>query len=72
MTTREICRACNRPSAVGFHVPDEVWEMSVPAEYRRVLCIGCFAVFADEAGVRWDLNIELFPVSLATHLINNR
>lgn len=63
--TRETCKCCWRPSAVGFHVPDEVWAAVAP-EGVNVLCLGCFAALADEALVPWDRQIEFFPVSLAT------
>lgn len=65
--TREICKACNRPSPVGFQVPGDVWAAVVPDRYG-VLCVQCFVTFADEAGVRWCRNIQFFPVSLAAHL----
>jgi hypothetical protein len=59
MLTREICKRCNRESAVGFSVPDSVWFSVVPYEYSgSVLCLGCFA---------WDRDIAFFPVSLVTH-----
>lgn len=70
---REICRCCCRPSPVGFLVPDEIWNLSVPQVYSsdplrdRPLCIVCFAMFADEAGIEWDRDIEFFPVSLVSH-----
>lgn len=66
-TTREICKACRRPSAVGFSVPDAVWAAVVPAGVN-VLCLGCFTTLADETLVPWDRAIEFHPVSLATHL----
>jgi hypothetical protein len=65
---REICHACNRPSPVGFSVPDEAWAAAVPERLRGApLCIGCFATFADEAGVEWAAQIQFFPVSLVMH-----
>ncbi len=67
MMTREICKACHRPVAVGFDVPHEVWAAVAPAGLN-VLCLGCFTTLADEALVEWDKAIEFHPVSLATHL----
>lgn len=61
---REICKACWNVNPVGFSVPDVVWARTVPLELRdRVLCIMCFARFADEIGVNWSREIEFFPVS---------
>jgi hypothetical protein len=67
--TREICKACWRPSPVGFSVPDEVWNaVRHPNLPGNVLCIMCFAALADEQLIQWDKKIEFFPVSLASHL----
>lgn len=66
--TREICKACNQISAVGFSVPDEMWEVAVPSHLRNgVLCIACFVRFADEQLIPWDRVIQFHPVSLALH-----
>ncbi len=68
MRSREICGACQRPSPLGFHVPEEVWEACVPRRFvTSPLCVLCFATFGDEAGVAWDRQIKFFPVSLVTH-----
>jgi hypothetical protein len=68
LTTRERCRMCHRYSPVGFRVPDDVWAASVHPHYQQdPLCIMCFALGADERGVRWDDEIEFHPVSFATH-----
>ena len=67
--TREICKACHQINAVGFHVPAEIWAAAVPEHLRNhVLCLVCFARFADEQLIPWDEQIEFYPVSLATHL----
>lgn len=66
--TREICKCCGTINAVGFHVPQQVWDESVPERWRNdVLCLNCFTRFADEAAVEWDRDIKLFPVSRITH-----
>lgn len=66
--TREICKACNQPNPVGFTVPDQIWEMVVPRHLSTsILCIACFARLGDEKFVQWETEIQLFPVSLATH-----
>lgn len=70
MRTREICKACNRESAVGFHVPDEIWEATPRAVDLRVLCVGCFTHLADAAGLEWDRDIQFWPVSLVTARFN--
>lgn len=69
MATREICKACWRPSPVGFSVPDDIWARVRPERLPGdVLCIMCFARLADEQLIEWDTAIEFFPVSLVTHL----
>jgi hypothetical protein len=71
----EFCNACGRRSGVGFNVPTEVWIAAVPAHYRGgalseggLLCIVCFAAFADERLIPWDEEITFHPVSLRTSL----
>ncbi len=67
--TRERCKVCNRISAVGFWVPNKIWEVSIPKYLQEsVLCINCFVSFADEKLIEWDDEIKFFPVSLASHL----
>jgi len=63
--TREICKICYRPVTVGFKVPDYIWEKVVPEPLRnKCLCLQCFTTLADEHFIRWDKDIEFFPVSL--------
>lgn len=65
--TREICKLCYHVNAVGFSVPDEVWEMVVPPHARNdVVCLSCFTRLADEKRIEWDAEIEFFPVSIIT------
>ena len=71
-TSREICKLCYHVNAVGFSVPDDVWEMAIPTHVRdRVVCLSCFVHLADEKRVEWDRNIQFFPVSLVTCLKYN-
>lgn len=66
--SRETCKMCWRANPVGFAVPDDVWQEVVPSERRSdVVCISCFARLADEKLIPWDDQIQLYPVSLATH-----
>lgn len=68
MATREICKLCYHPNRVGFRVPDDVWCAVVPEAVRdSVVCLSCFTRLADEALVRWDREIEFFPVSAVAH-----
>ena len=62
---REVCKRCFRENAVGFLVPDEVWQAVVPKRYRnKVLCISCFDEFATRRGIDWSAGPVLFwPVS---------
>ncbi len=67
--SREICRICFRVNPVGFYVPDNIWNDVVPPEHlSSVVCISCFARLADEKLVPWDRDIQLYPVSMYTHL----
>ena len=69
IATRERCGVCHCVSAIGFHVPDELWRVAVPDYFREtVLCLKCFVSFADERMLRWERSIKFFPVSLALHL----
>jgi hypothetical protein len=63
--TREICKRCGRTSAVGFHVPDDVWA-KVSRGRWNVLCVACFAEEGDALRVRWDADIDFYPVSRVT------
>lgn len=65
--SREICRLCHKVNAVGFRVPDDIWRVVVPwYAYHDVVCLACFTRLADEKLIRWDREIEFFPVSLVT------
>lgn len=67
--SREICKVCYHVNPVGFYVPDEIWRSVVPEALRAsVLCLACFARLADEKLIRWEQEIEFFPVSLVSHL----
>lgn len=69
MSTREICKICYHANAIGFRVPDHIWDKIVPDEFRDgVICVACFTRLGDEKCIMWDEEIEFFPVSLATHL----
>lgn len=67
--TREICKCCGRLNPIGFTVPDHIWHQSVPEHLiHGVLCIMCFAQFADEQNIPWDQDIKFWPVSRHTIL----
>jgi hypothetical protein len=69
--SREICKMCFWVNPVGFYVPDEIWLEAIPPEHRSsVVCISCFARLADEKLIPWDGQIQLYPVSMATHWDN--
>lgn len=68
LPSRERCQCCNRYSAVGFWVPNRVWDRVVPNQFHESpLCVACFADMGDERMIAWDQEIQFFPVSLATH-----
>ena len=67
---REICSLCHEVSRVGFHVPDEVWKLSVHvSQQNNLICLRCFTRLADERGVRWDDDIKFYPVSQFAKLV---
>ncbi len=69
MTSRELCKLCYHTNAVGFRVPDHIWQAIVPESVRNsVVCLSCFTRLGDEKAIPWDGCIEFYPVSLATHL----
>ncbi|QDV90618.1 hypothetical protein RAS2_16980 [Phycisphaerae bacterium RAS2] len=68
-TSREICKLCYHVNPVGFNVPNDVWLAVVPDHVKSsVVCLSCFTRLGDEKGIPWDHEIDLYPVSLATHL----
>lgn len=61
---RQICSLCHEVDRVSFLVPDDVWELAVHAsQINSIICLRCFTRLADERGVRWDRDIQFFPVS---------
>lgn len=67
-TSREICKICYGVNAVGFAVPNDIWQVVVPENFRNtIVCLSCFTRLGDEKGVPWDKEIKFFPVSFATH-----
>ena len=68
--SREICRICHHVNAVGFSVPDHVWQSVAPTPIRdSVICLSCFTRLADEKLIQWDKDIQFYPVSLVTHIL---
>lgn len=60
----EWCRRCDRRVAVGFTVPDEVWESIVAGRFH-IVCLPCFDELSEGTGVCWEDDIEFWPVSAA-------
>lgn len=57
----ENCRNCGAQNRLGFNVPDELWREIVPPELQdHCLCLNCFDGFAEEKGVDYSGEIELF------------
>ena len=70
MASREICKICYHVNAIGFAVPDDIWEQVVPHPFSvGVVCLSCFTRLADEKLIPWDKQVEFFPVSLHAHLM---
>ncbi len=65
-TTREFCQRCQRVSPIGFFSPHETWKLVAGSWADSILCVMCFAALGDEKHVRWEEDIEFFPVSYAT------
>jgi len=56
---QQTCRVCGRPDKFDFHVPDSLWAVVVPAEYRnRVVCLYCFDEFAHQQGVEYAAGLR--------------
>jgi hypothetical protein len=52
---RQTCQVCRSPDKFNFHVPDDVWNRTVPAEYRNgIVCLPCFDEFARRNGVDYS------------------
>ncbi len=52
-------------------MPDKIWNETVLEQFRKkVLCINCFSTFADEQLIEWDKDIQFYPASLKTMLVN--
>jgi hypothetical protein len=67
--SREICKICFKANPIGFTVPDEIWHDAIPPEHwSHVICISCFARLADEKIIPWDKEIQLYPVSMCSHI----
>jgi len=67
---REICCLCHEVSRVGFHVPNEIWELAVHGKHTNsIICLQCFTRLADERGVEWDKEIKFYPVSWETQAL---
>ena len=71
MCTREICKCCDESVTVGFSVPDDIWEKAAGRgdgkEPFSVLCLRCFTRRADRLLLKWDKEIQFWPVSLVSH-----
>lgn len=66
---REICAMCHEVSRIGFHVSNDIWELSTSEFYRNsILCLQCFTRLADERGVEWDKDIKFYPQSWISHV----
>jgi hypothetical protein len=51
---RQTCKVCMTADHFDFGVPDEVWGLVVPSEFRsRVVCLPCFDRFARERGISY-------------------
>lgn len=66
---REICGLCHRVVAVGFWVPNEIWEAVVHRSHiHSIHFLNCFIERADEKLINWSKDIKFYAVSLRSHL----
>lgn len=66
---REICGLCHRAIAVGFWVPNDIWQAVVhPSHINTIHCLNCFTERADEKLINWSKDIQFYAVSLRSHL----
>lgn len=69
ISKRESCAICNDIIIVGFKVSNELWDECVKLFYQNsCVCLGCFARVADEKLLAWEKGIQLYPISLRTHM----
>lgn len=67
--SRSRCTHCREYYAVDFWVTEEVWTKTMRGGTRcDTICLKCFASMADERLVRWEVGLELTPISLITNL----
>lgn len=64
---RAKCVICSGLNEVRFVTTLEIWQLALPQHSpgSRV-CLSCFMHAGDTRGVRWEVGIELSPVSAAT------
>jgi hypothetical protein len=56
---QQTCKVCGRPDKFDFHVPDDIWNEVVPAEFRRkVVCLACFDDFARQRDVEYASHLH--------------
>lgn len=69
--TRERCASCQHIRGLGFSVPDDVWAAVVhPQFFESILCLPCFAERGDARLVNWTEGLQVWAVSLVTHLVH--
>lgn len=55
---RQRCKVCGNADKFNYHVPDELWQIIVPAKYQnRVICLACFDEFAEKKKVDYTTSI---------------
>jgi len=65
---RMFCSVCGEVIRVMFHVPNDIWELSVHiSQIENLICLRCFTRMADERGVEWDREITFEPISQVKH-----
>jgi hypothetical protein len=56
---RQTCKVCGHADHFNYHVPDDVWEAVVPAQYQnRVVCLTCFDDFAATRRVDYATRLD--------------
>lgn len=62
---RQKCAACSQVLTIDYHVSDGIWYEAVKPFYNNsIICINCFARWADEKLLPWCQEITLRPCSM--------
>ena len=56
---QQTCKVCNRIDKFDYSIPDEIWSLIVPLQFRnKVVCLCCFDDFAREQGIAYAYALQ--------------